>query len=293
MRRLTLILALILAAALNAVGQGTYTQIDYPGAPATQGFGINDAGDIVGSYSDSPAGPYHGFLLVSGAFTSIDYPGASSTTAFDINNRGQVVGDYVLGTELGAFVYDVSSQTFSSVIFPGNKATIGMATNDRGIVLGVTENRDTILGFVLNAGSFHRILPPGYVESHADGINNVGDIVGCAYVTRSSSTCDNYLYSRGVYNILQLGLPDAGVYGLNDSNVLVGSYRPSSFVVAGFTYDGSAYQILNYSLTYTAPSAINNSGQVVGTFSDSNFGEHAFVWTPLSAPARSLVRPRR
>jgi len=65
--------AFVIAFVPLALGQGTYTQIDVPGATTTVIQGINAAGDVVGSYNDSNGS--HGFLLSSGVFTTIDYPG--------------------------------------------------------------------------------------------------------------------------------------------------------------------------------------------------------------------------
>src|SRR3954463_15670755 len=52
----------------------SFMQIDVPGATDTQAQGINDAGQIVGLFSDSMGG--HGFLDTAGTFTTIDVPSA-------------------------------------------------------------------------------------------------------------------------------------------------------------------------------------------------------------------------
>lgn len=58
---------------------GNFTTIDVPGAVGTQGFAINNPGDIVGHFL-TPDGKSHGFLLnQKGDFLSIDVPGAVST----------------------------------------------------------------------------------------------------------------------------------------------------------------------------------------------------------------------
>jgi len=44
-----------------ATAQYTFTTIDMPGAASTYAFGINNAGQIVGSYDDAAGA--HGFLL--------------------------------------------------------------------------------------------------------------------------------------------------------------------------------------------------------------------------------------
>jgi probable HAF family extracellular repeat protein len=71
--------------------------------------GINDAGDIVGTYSDSK-GVDHGFLYSGGVYSDIDLtllalePGLhlSSSAASGINNAGQIVGEYTAVTPLPA-----------------------------------------------------------------------------------------------------------------------------------------------------------------------------------------------
>src|SRR5690242_16863988 len=70
-----------------------FTQIDYPGAGATQAWGINSRGDIVGFYTGSDKNN-HGFLTNGGKFTPVDYPGAAVTYANGINPQGDIVGEF-------------------------------------------------------------------------------------------------------------------------------------------------------------------------------------------------------
>jgi hypothetical protein len=53
--------------------------------------GLDDQGDIVGSYRDE-TGSEHGYLLRNGGLITIDAPGARETVATGVNNRGWVVG---------------------------------------------------------------------------------------------------------------------------------------------------------------------------------------------------------
>src|SRR5205823_13024463 len=73
---------------------GIFTPIQYPGAVGTFLTGVNDSGQIVGSYSLG-AGPSFGFLYDHGAFTPINDPEAaprSQTIPTGINNLGQIAG---------------------------------------------------------------------------------------------------------------------------------------------------------------------------------------------------------
>src|SRR2546429_29484 len=72
----------------------TYTSLDDPLATGgTQAFGINDFGQIVGSYVN--ASGTHGFLLSGNTWTTLDDPSGGFTVAAGINDMGQIVGSYV------------------------------------------------------------------------------------------------------------------------------------------------------------------------------------------------------
>ena len=86
------------------VRRGVATSFDYPDAAITQGWDVNDQGDVVGVYRDT-AGRIHGYLRsVDGEFTSIDFPGATLTRAFGINQLGDIVGTYVASGVQHAFL---------------------------------------------------------------------------------------------------------------------------------------------------------------------------------------------
>ncbi|MBV8845636.1 MAG: hypothetical protein JO307_22755 [Bryobacterales bacterium] len=71
----------------------SFTTIDVPGASETFAGGINNSGQIVGSFNVFGTLMTHGFLDINGSFTTIDFPGATgATNAYGINNTGQIVG---------------------------------------------------------------------------------------------------------------------------------------------------------------------------------------------------------
>jgi len=79
---------------------GNFRTIDFPGAsaPCTAVRWINERGDMVGVYANSPSEcdnfQTHGFLLRNGEYTGIDVPGSIITGVFGINDDGQMVGQY-------------------------------------------------------------------------------------------------------------------------------------------------------------------------------------------------------
>lgn len=72
---------------------GLFATITFPGAARTTATGINDSGEIVGSFIDSQ-GAAHGFVDINGVFTVLDFPGAVDTQLTGVNNLGEIVGTY-------------------------------------------------------------------------------------------------------------------------------------------------------------------------------------------------------
>jgi probable HAF family extracellular repeat protein len=75
---------------------GAVSTIDVPASTGTltNALGINDRGEIVGTFQD-PAGLTHGFLRhKTGAFRTIDVPASKGTftNALGINSGGDIVG---------------------------------------------------------------------------------------------------------------------------------------------------------------------------------------------------------
>jgi probable HAF family extracellular repeat protein len=80
---------------LNSHPGGRYTVVDPPGSTFSSAAGINDAGQVVGYFTDG-SNKYHGFVYRSGTYATLDPPGAtgSFTLANGINSSGQVVGEF-------------------------------------------------------------------------------------------------------------------------------------------------------------------------------------------------------
>lgn len=83
-----LALAGALAAPAAAEATTTWTTLQVPGTGATEAFGINDSGEIVGASNTGGA-----FLLRDGTYTTL-VPGAAT----GINDSGDIVGYYSGGS---------------------------------------------------------------------------------------------------------------------------------------------------------------------------------------------------
>jgi uncharacterized membrane protein len=178
--------------------QGRVTTFAVPGAQATLAAGINDRGQIAGTYYDPgftlgdgnppPSGTVHGFIRQpNGRITTIDLPARfDGTGVTDINDRGQLVGSY---TDAGAppdrfapntrhgFRWDRGRITRFDV--PRSIATGAYGINDAGQITGAYADADgRNHGFLLQRDRFTRLDAPGRPEnSTAWGINDRGQIV--------------------------------------------------------------------------------------------------------------------
>jgi probable HAF family extracellular repeat protein len=280
---------LLLASASLALAQGTYTQIDYPGAISTQVWGINSAGDIVGGYVDS-SGDNHGFLLSGGAYTTIDDPDVPGASVVGINDVGQVVGNnWSVSSYSGGYLYDLNTQTFTTISFPKTGGfTFPLDINNAGLIVGVVEvPRHTgtdVYGFELNNGSYQLIEhPAGSTDTQLWGINNSGVAIGFQWLGGPNI---NFLYVNGKYKPIQIHAKDPAVFRINDNGAIVGYDQASNGLVAGFLYQDGSFQEISFPGSIEAFAlGINNSGVVVGYFSPGG-NWHGFTWTPPADAAK-------
>src|SRR3954467_388616 len=109
-----------------------YPALDDPLARigGTTAYGINAAGQVVGSYQDA-SGTTHGFLYSGGTYTTLDAPSARTTAARAINGLGQIVGTYTDASGTYNFLYSGGSYTVLADL-PG--PPIGI--NDFGQIVG-------------------------------------------------------------------------------------------------------------------------------------------------------------
>jgi uncharacterized membrane protein len=277
------LVVLLLASAPLVLAQGTYTQVDYPGAVQTYVYGIDTAGDVVGAYVDTNNN-VHGFLLSSGIFTVLDVPGATGTAATGINDMGQIVGS----TNTDSFLYDVATQTFTQFSSSfANSTTTAYAINNAGTIVGVIAVNHTngpIYGFELKGTKYAQVAFPKrqVTATYLFSINNLGEAIGQAVAGPSR----RFLYAKHKFTTLVVpGISNANILGLNDQGAMVGFYVNASLSTLGFVYqNGSVQDELEFPGSNTTYAySINNSGELAGFFYDSNNVIHGYTWTPPAA----------
>jgi len=269
-----------------------FTYFNVPGAYSTTATGINDSGEIVGSFTNDD-GVSQGFLYDNGSFTTIDVPGALDTELFGINDNGEIVGDYydLAAHYDGGFLYSDGSFTNLN---PGcsnlgcNYQFNAYGINNSGEIVG---NADGDEGVLDDDGTFSFFIPPGTPSAYpvsAYGINNDGDIVGAGWDGA-------FLYSDGSFTDLpvpssqpseNMGSPS----GINDSGDIVGGFDTGSVIYS----DGTS---MSFGDAGTSAFGINDDGDIVGTenssfasgcaavVSEGSEGACSFLATPAGAAA--------
>ena len=272
--------------------------VPFAGASETELFGINDAGDIVGSYADANA-VRKGFWLRNGVFETIAPEGATDTRAFGINASGQITGRYkdADGVQHG-FLREPDGMFIA--VNPGAAINYAWGINDTGQLTSYhfdfpTENDIVITSFLREPdGTFVQVPSSGGVGGNVfRGINNAGVMAGWNLPESGftpTQIIDGLIFEDGAFTTLSIDaerhtLPD----DIDNHGRIVGHTAPLDFSeIQGFlrTPEGEFHLIGIPGAEATIAQAINDDGVIVGWFEiheeDGEEQIHGFIATPIS-----------
>ena len=252
MKRLTLPVIALLAFVASASAQNfKFTSIDFPGAVFTAGRGINNHGEIAGSYR-IPGFPRQAMLLIKGNFIPLTppEPDASFSEATSINDRGDITGQW--GDANGFFHgFLISDGVLTVLDVPGATDTFALGVSDSGLVVGYWDILDQNGNYLANLG----------------------------FTWKDGAFIDTQINFPGATG----PLPGAGLFGVNSRGDLSGVWLPdlNGSVEHGFVCPKSApcfsYDASLPGTVLTQGDGINAHGQVAGVSCDDNFVCHAFL----------------
>jgi hypothetical protein len=158
---------------------GLFVPVDFPGALDTALRGINNHGDLSGTYDTAPNADQIGFIIPrrGAEITFGPPPGGSGLVVGKINDRREVVGYYTAANgSLMGFLREPNGRLIDIVV-PGAANTLAYGINDCGIILGFWTD-GTAHGFYGRPGDLQSFDLPGAGATFAQGLNNQGRVVG-------------------------------------------------------------------------------------------------------------------
>ncbi len=171
---------------------GAITAIAYPGHDDTDVFGINDLGEVVGSYIDLtvPGAPQIGFFRdANGAYHTFNLPNGGSFQPVGVNNSGEIVGTYQDSSyHSSPALYNNGVLTIlprSGGQFPPNPIYEVLGINNAGQILLLDGALAPPHGYeILNPDSTLTPVdinfPSSWYYASFSGINDAGQLVGFA-----------------------------------------------------------------------------------------------------------------
>lgn len=305
------ILALLLGLPVGARADARVYLIDVAGSANTTPYGMNDQGQVVGTYQD--ASGLHGFLFSGeGAvpFATGTYHPFALGGLVGINNAGTILGlantaglGFITRTSWvikGSRDEKLPIATFAA---PSGCNMTPTAINDRGDIVGYVGGDPAACGhiregFIYSARSysfFGACSGKTSCSTSPAGINNRGDIVG-QYLDPSGF---HGFYRRADGQIRTIDVKDpthfaTALNGINDEGQMVGSLTDLSAGLSASPH-GSEVVLINgpqtapVSFAYPGPDGtakfsagirINNRGWILGQYAANPAAAHGFVMVP-------------
>lgn len=285
------------AAATQANAAYTFTDLGTLGGTNSYAYGINDVGQVVGysyasSYTSRNASG-HAFLWDGGSMTDLGiHDGTVFSAAYGINNDGLVVGYTGSTAAPNAAVWWGSSGTGILSWASSNASDINNSWNVVGSsqFSAKTVTRHAALFDWAGGGELVDLGSLGGTNSHANSINDVGQVAGHSQTTGNAAThatlwdITNYNNSGLWTDITMTDLGTLGgtnsyAYSTNNVGQVVGvsqitgnAYEHATLWNAGTMTDlGTLGGMSSYAY------AINDFGQVVGASTTTN-SVHATLW---------------
>jgi hypothetical protein len=207
----------------------SYGLIDFPRSPASNAFGMNSKGDIVGGYGPlAPPPAFYfettGYTLKKNTYRTLAYPGAAYSAPYGINDKRVIIGFYDLLGDQNFRGYMYKGTTFTNIDYPGAEATAPSAINNTDEVIGIYFDSSNVQhGFSFKDGDYTSFDVPNSYDTEPWGINSKGVIVGDYYDFNNIQ--HGFIYQSGQFTTVDYpGTTNTVVSGINDAGQMVGTY---------------------------------------------------------------------
>ena len=259
-----------------------------PNSDYTLGFGINDAGAVVGSSNTATA--------VRGFFTSRSgnarelppLPGDTGSTAFAVNNSSEAVGFSSGPAGEHAVIWRLNGATIALQSEPGTMER-ALAINDRSDIAGVVDNSGSRVAVVWRrAGPLQELdMLPQFILSEPSAINSAGDVVGFSQNLAGERRATLWPANGGAINLGTFpGGSFSQAFGINNRGDVVGTSGSNAGNRAFIWTAAAGFKDLNSligpsSFVLTAAVGINNAGMIIATGHDAGVETHEEHEAPI------------
>ena len=216
--------------------------IDFPRSTASNAFGLNSKGDIVGGYGPIPPPAYWettGYWLKKNTYSTLAYPGAAYSAPYSINDKRVIVGFYDTVGDQNFRGYQYKNGQFTNIDYPGAPATGPAAINNSGEITGLYfDSSNYQHGFTLKNGIYATLDVPNQFATEPYDINSEGAIVGSYYDVNDIE--HGFVYQGGQFTTVDYpGATNTEVTGINDAGQMIGVHGDGVMVA------GNYYQVSN------------------------------------------------
>lgn len=290
MKKFVLLATVLFASVTFCYAQFQFTSIDYPAGFGTRTRGINNHGQIVGSY-DTEDGNRHALLIQKGKFMPLapdTILGTDYSDAYKINDRGDVVGWDCDDVTCHAFL--LRDGVVTLLDFPGATLTYGFDINESGTVAGVWDLYDFQGNFVYEGGflwkdsNFTEVIFPGPGNTGVTAINARGNFVGVWDDGPPDYTTHGFSFSKGAFTSFDPPFPGLTLTqpgGVNAHGDIIGQDIEDG-VTHGFLKVGANFTKIDYpGAAQTSGWGINLAGLMVGNWFDSSGAVHGWLAQPV------------
>lgn len=306
--RSKVVILLVVLIGLGAISTAqTYTVTDLgvlSGDSASQGFGVNSSGDVVGcadtstsGYPCSEAFPGHAFLAKSGG--DMQDLGVLSGDVFSlalyVSDSDQVTGTSVDSSgNSAAFLWTPNTGMKPLPTLPGETFGFAGQMNSQGAIAGTANTGANPNVFIpiawIKSGNTYKTvkLPtlPGAVITDCCSINNSDEGVGIAFFNYENTSAHGFLVKTT--GVKDLGTLPGGTFSnaqwINSSGVIAGysnsSSSGSNFIATAWDPSGKIHSLGTLpGGASSIGSGINDSNQIVGLSSTATSTSDAIIWT--------------
>ena len=254
------------------VFDGEFRDLLPEGAISSTATGINNRGDIVGTYIDD-TNRVTAFLYREGSFHDIDFPSAATTAPLDINDDGTIVGAFSFETvapdipsiEIHGFIYDEGE--FSQFDFDGANKTRLNSINNAGDIAGSWTSPDGV------SGGF--VQPSGVKLTHPEATRITLEV---AEITDAKKVYGNTMDIMGLIDFFNV---DAR-FGAYEFDLATASYADVELPGPDCLFRLSVLEDLAPSQCVSALEGVNSHGVLAGYFDNDDGQFHGFIGTPVS-----------